>query len=121
MPMTPEERGELMEKVMEEPLPPMQELIGKWIKPAPVVDEWLDEDLPEGIRNEGPADVIGPDLIPDEDAIASEEKWEPPVEVVLEPEVKEAVRQRILDRSVESLQARVAAAAAALDRRDGEG
>lgn len=117
MPMSKREREELMEKVMEQPLLPMQELIDKYIKPAPIMDEWLERVIPEEHRNEGPMDVIGPDLIPDEEAIAAEE--EDSVTVELEPEVKRAIKRRVLERNSEDLQARVAAAAAILDRRDG--
>lgn len=120
MPMSKEEREELMDKVMEQPLPPMQELIDKWIKPAPIMDEWLEKEIPEEHRTEGPYDVVGPPLIPDEEAIAAEDETVGPlVEVVLEDEAKEAVRRSLLERHPADLLARVASAAAKLGRKGG--
>jgi hypothetical protein len=115
MPMSKEEREELMEKVMGQPFPPVQELIDKYIKPSPIMDEWLDKEIPEEHRTEGPYDVIGPPLIPDEEAIAAEE-----VTVELDQESKDAIKERVRERGSENLQARVAAAMAVLDRK-GEG
>ena len=59
MVMTPEERDELLDEALSEPLPPLQELIDKWIKP----DGYLPSEEPD----DGPFDVVGPELVPEEE------------------------------------------------------
>ena len=100
MPMTDDEREELLDEVMAKPLSPMQELMDKWIVPG--------VSLPGEILDEGPFDVVD---------LGGEYEYEESGLIADRPMGNDTER-RLLASGVADLRTRTVAAAEQLSRRE---
>ena len=101
---------EMMRRLTDAPLPPLSEMVKKWI-----VGRGYDSE--PGVQLDMDTDEL--ERLLNEEYYAGGEVEEEEVEVELEPEVKDIIKRRILERHPADLQARVASAAAELERKGG--